>query len=259
MKYTDIDKAMRAYETSLDQCIDADVYLVARLDGRGFTRLTKELLPLERPFDVRFRDAMIHTVERTMQCGFRIIYGYTQSDEISLLFAPGESTFNRKVRKLTSILAGEASAQFSLQIGVPAVFDCRLIPLPDERRVVDYFRWRAEDASRNALNAWCYWTLRKEGASVQQATQALTGLSVQAKRDLLKDRTIIADEVPAWQRYGTGLYYEAVTRTGTNPFTGQSTTADRTTLRREGELPVGTAYSDFIRDIVREKTVTTVT
>ena len=31
---------------------------------------------------------MIHTAKSAMECGFRIIYGYTESDEISLLFTP---------------------------------------------------------------------------------------------------------------------------------------------------------------------------
>ena len=38
-----------------------------------------------------------------MTCGFNIIYGYTESDEISLLFHPNENTFNRKQRKLNSV------------------------------------------------------------------------------------------------------------------------------------------------------------
>ncbi|MBR1658381.1 MAG: hypothetical protein IJ697_07945 [Synergistaceae bacterium] len=37
--------------------------MAARLDGRGFTKLTKEICKFEAPFDVRFRDIMLHTVE----------------------------------------------------------------------------------------------------------------------------------------------------------------------------------------------------
>lgn len=241
---------MRTFEQSLDQQVLPGVYLVARLDGRGFTRLTKELLALDRPFDTRFKDAMVQTVQRTMQCGFRIIYGYTQSDEISLLFAPDENTFGRKVRKLTSILAGEASAQFSLCMGTAGVFDCRLIPLPGEQRVVDYFRWRAEDAGRNALNAWCYWTLRGEGASVQKATQTLSGMTTAAKNDLLFQRQINFNDLPAWQKRGTGLYYEKVARQGVNPLTNETTMVDRTTLCIDATLPRGAAYDAYLRAIL---------
>jgi tRNA(His) 5'-end guanylyltransferase len=32
---------------------------------------------------------MLVTVEHLMECGFRVIYGYNESDEISLLFSSG--------------------------------------------------------------------------------------------------------------------------------------------------------------------------
>jgi hypothetical protein len=126
--------------------------MVARLDGRSFTRLTKEIHQFEAPFDARFRDMMLATAEHLMAgCGFNFVYGYTQSDEISLLFALDENAFQRKLRKLHSVLSGEASAKFSLLLGAVAVFDCRISQLPTVELVIDYFRWRNEDAHRNAL------------------------------------------------------------------------------------------------------------
>jgi tRNA(His) guanylyltransferase len=110
---------------------------------------------------VRFRDLMVATTRHLLTCGFNIVYGCTHSDEISLLFHPQEDSFGRKLRKLLSILAGEASAAFALQLGSVASFDARIAQLPSRQRVVDYFRWRAEDAHRNALNAHCYWLLRR--------------------------------------------------------------------------------------------------
>ena len=113
--------------------------MVARLDGRGFTRLTKEVCRFDAPFDVRFRDIMVDTVKDLMNCGFRVVYGFTESDEISLLFHSQENTFGRKIRKYNSILAGEASASFSHRLGHIGVFDCRMVPLPTVQRVKDYF------------------------------------------------------------------------------------------------------------------------
>jgi tRNA(His) 5'-end guanylyltransferase len=56
--------------------------MVARLDGRSFTRLTKEIHKFEAPFDERMRNIMSETTVHLMNCGFNVIYGYTQSDEI---------------------------------------------------------------------------------------------------------------------------------------------------------------------------------
>ena len=159
MIFDELDKQMRVYEQSLDQIILPETYMVARLDGRGFTRLTKEVCKFEAPFDVRFRDLMTKTVEALMDCGFRVVYGFTESDEISLLFAPEDNAFGRKVRKYNSTLAGEASAAFSLALGQVATFDCRVVPLPTIERVRDYFLWRQEDAHRNSLNSHCYWII----------------------------------------------------------------------------------------------------
>ena len=104
MNFDELDAKMRVYETSIDQCILSDMYLVARIDGRSFSRLTKEICDFEAPFDVRFRDMMINTVKGLMDCGFRVVYGFTESDEISLLFHTDEQTFGRKVRKYNSSL-----------------------------------------------------------------------------------------------------------------------------------------------------------
>jgi tRNA(His) guanylyltransferase len=113
------------------------MYMVARLDGRSFTRLTREVHQFAAPFDERFRDLMVETTAHGMQCGFRMLYGYTQSDEISLLVHPDEQTFGRKLRKYESILAGEASAKFALLLGAHAAFDCRISQLPSAEFVVD--------------------------------------------------------------------------------------------------------------------------
>ena len=251
MKFEELDRRMRVYETAHDHCVLPGIWMVARLDGRNFTRLTKETLDFEAPFDERFRDAMLDTAEHLMTCGFRVVYAFTESDEISVLFAQSERAFGRKLRKFDSVLAGEASARMSLVLGTVAVFDCRISQLPDERAVVDYFRWRNEDAHRNALNAHCYWLLRKEGASALEATERLEGMSVSAKNELLFQQGINFNDLPSWQKRGIGLYWESYEKSATNPMTGETVNATRQRVRRELELPMKDAYSEFIRDLLR--------
>ena len=185
MKFDDLDKQMRIYEQNLDQYIVPGMYIVARLDGRSFTKLTHEKLKFEAPFDSSFRNHMVATVKHLMNCGFKILYAYTESDEISLLFSTEDQAFSHKVRKLNTILAGEASGVMSLRLGVPVCFDCRIIPLPNRELIKDYFSWRQEDANRNALNSWAYWTLRKDDKSRRRASSMLKGISVADKNELL--------------------------------------------------------------------------
>ena len=251
MNFDELDRKMRKYEQSLDQVILPELYMTARIDGRSFTRLTKEICHFEAPYDTRFRDMMVNTVKALMDCGFRIIYSYTQSDEISLLFHPDESSFGRKVRKYNSVLAGVASAAFSLQLGRQAVFDCRMIPLPTIECVQDYFLWRQEDAHRNALNSHCYWMLRKEGMSVQEATKALEGQSVSFKNELLFQRGINFDTLPSWQKRGIGIVWKDVPKVGINPLTNEETETTRRELTTQLELPLRTEYAEYIRDLIQ--------
>ncbi len=158
-----------------------------------------------------------------------------------------------RLRKLLSILAGEASARFTLLLKAAAVFDCRISQLPSVELVVDYFRWRAEDAHRNALNAHCYWLLRRQGRDVGQATEALRGLSTSAKNELLFQGGINFNDLPSWQKRGSGLYWEEFERPGENPVTGERVVARRRRICHELELPVKDAYSAFLRDLI-EKT-----
>lgn len=177
-----------------------------------------------------------------------------QSDEISLLFHRDGSAFGRKARKLDSILAGEASAKFSLLLGDVAAFDCRLCELPNAALVRDYFRWRNEDAHRNALNAHCYWAMRKEGRSVKEASDALLQISVSDKNELLFKHGINFNDVPTWQKRGVGIYWETYEKLGTNPKTGEAVTASRRRLTKNFDLPMKDGYSKFIETMVQAAT-----
>ena len=251
MNFDDLDAKMRVYEQSLDQILLPELYLVARLDGNRFTRLTREICHFEAPFDEHFRDMMVETVKALMNSGFRVIYGYTESDEISLLFHPEEDTFGRKVRKYNSLLAGVASASFSTQLGKQAIFDCRMVPLPTIERVQNYFLWRQEDAHRNSLNAHCYWMLRKQGKSAGEATDILNGKSVAFKNELLFQNGINYDALPSWQKRGIGVRWDTLQKQGFNPITGKTVMAERRMLKVEYEIPLGEEYSGIIKKIIK--------
>ena len=246
MKFDEFDKKMRVYEQSLDQVMLQEIFLVARLDGNRFTKLTKEQCHFDTPFDIKFRDIMIETVKELMNYGIRFIYGYTESDEISLLLHPDDNTFGRKVRKYNSILAGVASSSFSLRIDRQAVFDCRIVPLPTMECVTDYFLWRQEDANRNALNSHCYWMLRKNGESATEATEELSGKSVAFKNELLYQNGINYDTVPNWQKRGVGIYWDKTDKTGVSPITGEDEIAERRELKVDYDLPLGREYREYI-------------
>jgi tRNA(His) guanylyltransferase len=158
--------------------------------------------------------------------------------------------FGRKLRKFNSTLAAEASARFSLLLGGVATFDCRISQLPSVDLVVDYFRWRNEDAARNALNAYCYWTLRKRGLDKKTATDRMFGLSDSRKNELLFELGINFNSVPNWQKRGIGLTWEDDERPARNPTTGEEMLSRTRGIRKHFDLPMRDQYSRFIQKLL---------
>jgi len=250
MRSDDLEVRMRRFEAALDVPIPSGFQVVARLDGRSFTRLTRELCDFEAPFDLRFHDLMVTTSRHLMTCGFNLLFAYSESDEISLLFHPDESGFARKPRKWISVLAGEASAAFSLALGRVAAFDARLSVLPGAEQVVDYFRWRMSDAARCCLNGYAYWLLRNRGLNARTAAERLQGMGRADKNELLFREGINFDTLPTWQKRGFGVYWQGREIVGRNPLTDASTQTRRRVLYTDLELPWKEDYGSAIRALL---------
>lgn len=139
-------------------------------------------------------------------------------------------------------------------LGELACFDCRISELPTVENVVDYFRWRNEDAHRNALNAHCYWRLRKEGESANAANDQLLRLSTSEKNELLYQRGTNFNDLPRWQKRGVSVVWERYLKAATNARTGEAVTASRRRLTPVYELPVGDQYSEFVRNLLADET-----
>jgi len=245
MKSGGLEAKLRPFETASDRCVPPEVYMVARLDGRGFGKLTRiQLDEIIKPFDVRVRDAMVATCEHLMQGGLRVVYGYTQSDEISLLMHLEERSFGRKLRKYLSVLAGEASGKCSVLMGEVVAFDCRISELPNAGLVVEYFRWRQEDAARNALAAHCTWALRAEGLSGDEAARRLAGLALADRHELLYRHDRNFNDLPVWQKRGVGLRWDTYTQPGTG--------ATRRRIAVDLELAMKDEYDEFVRGRIAE-------
>ena len=248
MAFEELDKRMRRIEK--EQCIRFSEYdyIVARLDGRNFTRLTKDDWPdLEVPYDNRFKDAMISTVKHLMRCGYEVVYGFTHSDEISLLFSQGISTFERNTQKFISILSSEASAHFSAKTGHIGVFDCRLIHLATERDVAEYFLWRQECAYRKALNSHLFWMYRKNGQTIDAIQKKINGLPFKHQLIMLKEGGIDFDSLPHWQLGGVGVFPIKIAYHNFDKTTGRDEISYKYRLNVEEEFPIGESFGKFFK------------
>ena len=247
MKHDELASKMRRMEFFHGLRVPDENYTIIRVDGRSFSRFTAE--HYEKPFDPKFHQAMVKTTERLVQ-EFQALYGYTESDEISIFLGKDWDFFDRELEKTISLTAAVASSAFTLATGFEAHFDSRVWISGQAGSVIDYFRWRQADAARCALNGWTYWTLRQQGLSAKAATERLSGSGPADKNELLFQNGINFNEVPLWQRRGTGLYWETYQKEGFNPKTGQTTEATRRRLKTDEKLPMKTEYASFLERLL---------
>lgn len=241
----DRDVAQRSREWFHQLAVPQGMRVVIRVDGRGFTKLV-EAAGFDRPFDSRFAASM-EGVAGALLTQFGGSYAETHSDEVSVLLPAGFGMFDRGVEKLVSVAAGVATEAFESSVG--GHFDARLwIGLDGD--VADYFVWRQEDSVRNALNGYCYWSLRGEGLSARRATEVLSGLSRSGKNELLFARGVNFGEVPVWQRRGVGVWWESFEKEGLNPVLGEAVVAVRRRLGWLRELPSGDEYRAHLAGVV---------
>ena len=134
--------------------------ICVRIDGRAFHTFTEGL---DRPFDEGFAKAMIETTKYLVfETGAKV--GYTQSDEISLVFwdesRNTQPIFGGKLFKLTSVLASMTTAKFNAlvpelipsKVGTLATFDARIFQVPDLGEAANLILWRWLDARKNSVS-----------------------------------------------------------------------------------------------------------
>lgn len=244
MKTVDLEERMRELEWYHQLRVPRGMWIVLRVDGRSFSKLTEDMR-LEKPFDKRLSDWMVITAS-WLRNEFDALYAYTESDEISVLLPSDFDMFGRSVEKLVSISAGAASSSFTEVASLPGTFDSRVIMLPNFEEVQAYFSWRQADAARCALNGYVYWTMRKNGHTARQATSAMKEKDRTWKHDFLHGFDINFNDLPTWQRRGVGVYTEEYEHIGHNPLINE----DVPCVRRRGtsnyDLPLGEEYRSFL-------------
>ncbi len=134
-----------------------------------------------------------------------------------------------------------------------AAFDARISQLPDTETVVDYFRWRHEDAHRNALNGHTYWLLRRQGLDDHAATQQLKGVSVADRNEMLFKAGINFNDVPAWEKRGIGVLWRRKSRWGPTRAPGHPVTSTRRRVVVNYELPMKTEFDALVRGLVERQ------
>lgn len=181
--------------------VNPSLPLIARLDGHGFSKFTADI---QKPFDPRFADLMALTtqflVEKT-----QATVGYTQSDEITLIWAPvvepQTRTFAGRYQKLVSLFAAKATGIFNRKLlqylpekeNAEPEIDCRVWTVPTLQDAVDVLLWREKDALKNSVSML---------ASAHFSEKEIDRLSTRERKERLLAKGIDWNEIPAWAQRG---------------------------------------------------------
>lgn len=152
-----------------------------RIDGKSFHTFTRGF---QKPFDFVLMDTMQQTMKYLCENIQGCVFGYTQSDEITLILVDyqkftSDAWFDYEVQKLTSVSASMATmafnkyfsenvAEYNLThnplvkrreglldnyisaVEKGALFDARCFNIPKEE-VTNLIYWRQLDATRNSI------------------------------------------------------------------------------------------------------------
>lgn len=202
MKSDEFGDRMKAYEKEYTSAyVPIDQILCARIDGKGFSKFTKGF---QKPFDDVLGGVMVSTMMNLVKETHASI-GYTQSDEITLIYTPGEKAteylFGGKVSKINSVLASMSTYYFNrllsayVDVDKPAFFDCRAWAVPDLAEASNVLLWRVQDARKNSISSLFRWTA---------GHSKMHGLSGEEMKALLKsDYFTDWDKLPNKYKYGT--------------------------------------------------------
>ena len=247
MKKDSLGDRMKSYENVTKFKLTKRTPVIIRLDGKAFHTWTKRLKDVDDlttdPFSDVMNQCMTATTEKLIAGIQNAVFGYTQSDEISILLNDWKTLttdqwFGNSVQKMVSVAASMATVYFNqtyaqlvgpeqTQEAAWAMFDARVFTLPKEE-VANYFVWRQQDATRNSINM-----LGQHYFSHKE----LQGKNVSQVQDMLMLDQPIGDpgvnwnDLDTWKKRGT-----CVTRV-------EDVTADR-------EIPIFTADREYVEQFL---------
>lgn len=197
-----------------------------RLDGRSFHTFTKGF---RKPFEPILCGSMQDTMEYLCRNIQNCVFGYTQSDEITLILVDYETFdtsawFDYEVQKLVSVAAAMATMKFNRVFNerlwqanfgrtyesgdmkwinsmlraaeTGAVFDCRCFNIPKEE-VANLILWRQQDAMKNSIQM----VAREYFSNAELHKKDCATL-----RQMLLDKGMDWDSLPGYQKVGSACY-----------------------------------------------------
>lgn len=267
MDKSSLGTRMKGYESVPQLKLIRRTPVIIRIDGRAFHTFTKGM---DRPFDDKLSTCMVETTKALVDNVENCVFGYTQSDEISLLLIDynkleTQAWFDNKVQKIVSISSSIATAHFNIaqqvlfngKINKLAMFDARVFNIPKEE-VYNYFIWRQQDCTRNSVQMvgranFSHKELHKKSCSdIQEMLFQAKGInwndtSTKYKRGVgvYKKQFVYCNKCK-WKTYNFLKDYDLVPC----PKCKNLNVSIRTEIYIDNEIPIFTQDRDFIQRFV---------
>lgn len=196
---------MKDHEVYSNLKVPKNFNLILRIDGRSFHKLTK-FLNLDKPMDINFINLMADVGEDLFN-EFSPAFIYIFSDEINILL--DSILFNGRIEKLDSIFSSFTGSSFTChfskyfkeELYKPVSFDCRVIPIND-LDIVDYFKWRQDEAWRNCVNGHGVQYCKTNNIPLSK----MNGLKNSDIHEMLFKGGINLNNIENWKKRGIGIY-----------------------------------------------------
>ena len=220
MSNYELGDRMKRYESVSRTYSTRRVPVIIRIDGKAFHTFTRGF---DKPFDDALTAAMQNTMKDLCENIQGCVFGYTQSDEITLVLTDyatltTDAWFDYNIQKLCSIAASMATLYFNQSFKQEtdfqiyrnlhenvydkvllkgAMFDARVFTIPKEE-VCNCLIWRQQDAIRNSIEA--------TGQAHFSHKQLHNKTCVQIKEMLKSDCNFDWDELALYLQRGSACY-----------------------------------------------------
>ena len=222
----ELGKRMKRYEAIPQISLMRRTPVAIRIDGKAFHTFTKHL---NKPWDNIFQKSMQETMKYLCQNIQNCVFGYQQSDEITLILTDYETLttdawFGYEVQKLCSISASMATLKFNQAftdnaskwcddfwkawnrskeeadyfdalnecVRKGAMFDARCFNIPKEE-VTNLVYWRQVDAVRNSIQSM---------GQAHFSHKQLMNKTTKEVRQMLEDNGTLWEDRPVAERRG---------------------------------------------------------
>lgn len=214
----DIGNRHKEYESCYDYKITRRIPIIIRVDGKGFSNLTRRI---EKPYCPTMLGLMAATMHDTIVQMDGAVFGYQQSDEISFILRNDQSIntdpwYGNRVQKLSSITASLVTLNFNKclsKLNEPpnlignALFDARVFAVPNESEAINNLIFRQQDCIRNAVQCTAK-TLLLEKLGNKQASKELFQKNLSDQLKIIDNElgASFEDSFPTSFRRGVCIY-----------------------------------------------------